>query len=102
MNTKHEKTATALKYQGLKIPTIEASGQAEMADEIIRLAQEHKIPLMENPELACLLAHCGQADQVPSWLEFAVQEILAFAFAMQGKSMAQPTDEKSINPDLDL
>ncbi|HAZ88533.1 MAG TPA: flagellar protein FhlB, partial [Marinobacter adhaerens] len=46
------RAAVALKYDGEKAPTISATGTHELAEEIIRIAREHNVPLYENAELA--------------------------------------------------
>lgn len=46
----------ALKYDGKRAPTVAASGLDEVAEEIIRIAREHDVPLYENAELAGILA----------------------------------------------
>ncbi len=84
------KTAIALKYQGSKPPSIEACAHGQLAEEILALAKELKIPLLENPELAALLAHCQEDDQVPGHLEYAVREILSLALDMQHGLLRNP------------
>lgn len=78
--------AVALKYDGDKAPTITATGTAELAEEIIRIAREHGVPLYENPELAGILARLDLNDEIPETLYRVVAEILAFAFHLQGKT----------------
>src|SRR5690606_40658385 len=48
--------AVALKYDGERAPIISATGTWELAEEIIRIAREHDVPLYENAELAGILA----------------------------------------------
>lgn len=78
--------AVALKYDGEKAPTIAASGTAELAEEIIRIAMEHGVPLYENPELAGILARLDMNEEIPETLYRVVAEILAFAFHLRGKT----------------
>jgi flagellar biosynthesis protein len=78
--------AVALKYDGEKAPTITATGTAELAEEIIRIAREHGVPLYENPELAGILARLDLNEEIPETLYRVVAEILAFAFHLQGKT----------------
>ena len=65
----HEHSATsaavALKYDGEKAPTIAATGTHELADEIVRIAREHGVPLYENAELASLLARLSLNEEIP-------------------------------------
>ncbi|AFP29968.1 EscU/YscU/HrcU family type III secretion system export apparatus switch protein [Marinobacter sp. BSs20148] len=76
--------AVALKYDGVRAPTISAVGNHELADEIIRIAREHGVPLYENAELASTLARLSLNDEIPEQLYQLVAEILAFAFHIQG------------------
>ncbi|SFM17712.1 EscU/YscU/HrcU family type III secretion system export apparatus switch protein [Marinobacter zhejiangensis] len=80
--------AVALKYDGQHAPTISATGTDELAEEIIRIAREHGIPLYENPELAGILSRLELNDEIPETLYRVVAEILAFAFNLQGKTPA--------------
>ena len=79
------KQAIALKYDGKKAPTISAKGEHEIADAIIAMAIEHKIPLYENPELIELLAHLELGDEIPKTLYIVIAQIIAFAYYIQGK-----------------
>jgi flagellar biosynthesis protein len=76
--------AVALKYDGERAPTISAVGNHELADEIIRIAREHGVPLYENAELASTLARLSLNDEIPDQLYQLVAEILAFAFHIRG------------------
>lgn len=78
--------AVALKYDGDTAPTITATGTYELADEIIRIATEHNVPLYENPELAGILARLSLNDEIPENLYRVIAEILAFAFHVRGRT----------------
>ncbi|MDV3503229.1 EscU/YscU/HrcU family type III secretion system export apparatus switch protein [Marinobacter sp. M-5] len=78
--------AVALKYDGKTAPTIAATGTHELAEEIIRIAREHNVPLYENPELASILARLDLNEEIPETLYQIIAEILAFAFNLQGKT----------------
>lgn len=88
--------AVALKYDGERAPVIAASGTHELAEEIIRIAREHNVPLYENPELASILARLELNDEIPETLYRVVAEILAFAFNLQGRT---PEDAGRATPD---
>ncbi|MBC7191887.1 EscU/YscU/HrcU family type III secretion system export apparatus switch protein [Marinobacter sp.] len=87
--------AVALKYDGEKAPTITATGTAELAEEIIRIAREHGVPLYENPELAGILARLDLNEEIPETLYRVVAEILAFAFHLQGKTPEDARGDRS-------
>jgi len=78
--------AVALKYDGKCAPTIAATGTCELAGEIIRIAQEHGVPLYENAELAGILARLDLSEEVPESLYYIIAEILAFAFNLEGRT----------------
>ena len=78
------RAAVALKYDGEKAPTISATGTHELAEEIIRIAREHNVPLYENAELASILARLSLNEEIPDSLYRVIAEILAFAFHIRG------------------
>jgi len=86
------KKAVALYYDGEAAPVVSASGQAEIAEQIIALAREFNIPLYENPELVGVLATMELGDSIPEALYLAIAEIIAFAYYVQGKT---PADKKA-------
>lgn len=88
--------AVALKYDGERAPVIAASGTHELAEEIIRIAREHNVPLYENPELASILARLELNEEIPETLYRVVAEILAFAFNLRGRT---PEDAGRATPD---
>jgi len=77
--------AVALKYDGERAPTIAATGTHELAEEIIRIAREHGVPLYENAELAGILARLDLNEEIPETLYRVIAEILAFAFNLEGR-----------------
>lgn len=90
--------AVALKYDGKCAPTIAATGTHELAEEIVRIAREHNVPLYENPELASVLARLELNEEVPETLYQIIAEILAFAFNLQGKTPADAGRTAPENP----
>lgn len=93
----HTPAAVALKYDGERAPVITATGTWELAEEIIRIAREHEVPLYENAELAGILARLSLNDEIPEELYRVIAEILAFAFHIRGQTPgdARPTDDGS-------
>jgi flagellar biosynthesis protein len=82
----HIPAAVALKYDGKKAPVISATGTWELAEEIIRIAREHEVPLYENPELAGILGRLSLNDDIPEELYRVIAEILAFAFHIRDRT----------------
>lgn len=77
--------AIALEYDGARAPRISALGQDAVAREIIALAREHGVPLLENAELAGLLAQLDLGDEIPETLYRCVAQIIAFAYRLRGR-----------------
>ncbi len=76
------KKAVALKYNGESAPTMVAKGEHDFAEKIMDLAEEHNIPLCDNPALVDLLSRLEIGDQIPKELYISVAYILAFAYEM--------------------
>ena len=79
------RTAVALHYGGRGAPRVTAKGKGIIADEILALAREHRIPLREDAALAGLLARIELGDEIPEKLYVAVAEVIAFAYRLSGK-----------------
>ncbi|QSP94376.1 EscU/YscU/HrcU family type III secretion system export apparatus switch protein [Marinobacter salinisoli] len=78
--------AVALKYDGDSAPVITATGRNELAEEIVRIARDHDVPLYENAELAGILAQLSLNEEIPENLYRVIAEILAFAFHIRGRT----------------
>jgi len=88
--------AIALRYDGQNAPRITAKGRGQVADRILGLADEHGVPLREDPELAALLSQVPLGDEIPEALYRAVAEVIAFAYLLSGKR--PPGYEPTIAP----
>ncbi|MFL0796628.1 MAG: EscU/YscU/HrcU family type III secretion system export apparatus switch protein [Cellvibrionaceae bacterium] len=80
------KKAVALCYDGDKAPKVGASGTGIEAEEIIALAQEHGVPLCDNPGLLEFLLTLEVGDEIPESLYIAIAHILSFAYQLTGKT----------------
>ncbi len=83
------KKAVALQYekehtQGA--PKVVAVGEGLIADNIIKTAKEHDVPLYEDVELVAKLVRLPLDTEIPSELYKAVAEILAFLYKLDEKS----------------
>ncbi len=85
--------AVALKYDEITAPKVTAKGEDAVAEEIIRLAREHNVPLYENSDLVNTLATLELGDEIPELLYRVIAEIIAFAYYLQGKT------PQGFNPD---
>jgi len=84
--------AVALQFDGKNAPKVSATGNGLIADKIVEIAEEHDIPLQENPELAAVLAQVPLGDEIPNELYSAVAEVIAFAHYLSGKTLPKTHD----------
>ena len=77
--------AVALKYdpESMGAPRLVAKGARLIAKKIRRIAEEHRIPIIENKPLARMLYKHGQVGgEIPAELYAAVAEILVIVYRM--------------------
>ena len=80
--------AVAISYKtGMAAPLVVAKGKDKLAEQIIAVARENRIPTVENPPLAReLYKKVEVGDQIPEELFAAVAEILASVMDVEKKS----------------
>lgn len=78
------KQAVALKYQAgtMDAPKVVAKGKGYVADNILKTAKEHQIPVQEDPSLVEVLGKLDINQQIPPELYQVVAEILAFVYRL--------------------
>jgi flagellar biosynthesis protein len=78
------KQAAALRYRQGKdnAPRVVASGKDELARRIIQEAEQHQVPVYEDPDLARLLSMLPLDSEIPPDLYAAVAEVLAFIYTL--------------------
>ncbi len=82
--------AVALMYQADKdqAPRVVAKGQNHIALRIKELAQEHDVPIVEDPPLAQALYKTVEIDrEIPARFFQAVAEVLAYVYKMKNKTL---------------
>jgi flagellar biosynthesis protein len=81
------KKAAALKYKPGEdaAPKVVAKGSGNIAEKILEVAREHKIPLKEDPQLVEVLSTIDLNREIPPELYKAVAEILVFVYRMTKK-----------------
>ena len=77
--------AIALEYDGKQAPVVTARGHHEVADEILQIARQEKIPIHEDEELTMLLSQLDLGDHIPEALYVVIAEVLSFAYRLSGK-----------------
>lgn len=77
------KKAAALKYDNVfSSPIVTAVGFGEIADRIIKEAENSNVPIIENPALAENLTKLSIGQNIPVELYEAVAEIIAFIYSL--------------------
>ena len=77
--------AVALGYDAEKdeAPRVLASGEGHIAERIIAIAQEHGIPIREDPVLTAALATVDLDTTIPPELYAVVAEVLAYVYRVK-------------------
>ncbi|MEZ5504751.1 MAG: EscU/YscU/HrcU family type III secretion system export apparatus switch protein [Gammaproteobacteria bacterium] len=78
--------AVALTYDGSHAPIVSAAGEASLAEEILRIAREHEVPIYENADLVDILSRLEVGSEIPELLYRAIAEIIAFVYMLKGKT----------------
>ncbi len=79
-NDKLNKKAVALRYDVDKniAPVIVASGMGHIAEKIIEIAGENKVPIYEDTSLTTILTQLELGSEIPEELYKAVVDIYVF------------------------
>ncbi len=101
--------AVALRYRegSMRAPMVVAKGSSLVAERIMDLARENRIPVLRAAPLArALHAHAELGREIPSALYSAVAEVLAYVYQLSrherlgGERPPEPTDIR-VPPELD-
>ena len=95
MTDKTSKQAIALHYDQVHAPRVSAKGSGGTAEQIIAIAKQHDIPLVENAEMLSLLSEVSLNEEIPKTLFLCVAGIIAIAYKVRGKTPSgwQPCEE---------
>ena len=102
------KFAIALEYDGKQAPQVTAKGHDEIANQILKLAQEADVPIYLDKDLALVLDQIDLGEHIPEALYAVIAEILTFAYRLSGKHkdfmddikpQAQPPRLEQLPPD---
>ena len=78
--------AVALKYdpENMRAPRVLAKGVDLIAQNIRRIAEEHRVPVFESPKLARALYRSADLNQeIPAGLYLAVAQVLSYVFRIR-------------------
>jgi flagellar biosynthesis protein len=89
--------AVAVKYDAKKgkAPKIIATGQGAIADKILELAEEHRIPMYEDATLTEMLSKLDLDMEIPPELYTMVAEVLAFVYHLDKLAKSRKGNRKS-------
>ncbi len=81
------KKAVALRFDKTQesAPRVIASGKGESAENIIKIAKVHNLPIQKNEDLVELLSKVELNREVPDNLYKAVAEVFAFIYKMSNE-----------------
>ncbi len=81
------KKAAALRYDTSKesAPRLLAKGQGQSAENIIKIAQLHNLPIKKDEDLIELLSKVEIDKEVPEALYKAVAEVFSFIYKVTNK-----------------
>ncbi|DAB33733.1 MAG TPA: type III secretion system protein [Sulfurospirillum sp. UBA12182] len=79
--------AVALKYnkEKNKAPKVVAKGKGEIAKNIIKIAEENKLPIKKDEDLVELLTKIELDREIPENLYKAVAEVFSFIYNITNK-----------------
>ena len=82
------KRAASLRYNQNSdfAPVISAAGKGIVAEEIIKIAKENNVPIVEDTSLAELLAELNINEYIPEELYQLVAEVFAFIYQVDKQS----------------
>ncbi len=78
--------AVALRYdpRSMRAPRVLAKGADLVAQNIRRIAEEHRVPIFDSPKLARALYRSADLDQeIPAGLYLAVAQVLSYIFRIR-------------------
>lgn len=81
------KKAVALRYdtQKEKAPRVLAKGKGEIAQRIIKIAEENELPIKKDEDLVELLTKIDIDQEIPPNLYKAVAEVFSFIYNITNK-----------------
>lgn len=85
-NPTHYAVALSYDEKSMKAPKLVAKGKDLIALKIRKIAEENKVPVVENPPLAQALFHTVELDEeIPLTHYQAVAEVISYVYRLKGK-----------------
>lgn len=86
--------AVALTYDQERPPFVSATGQGYIAEEIVRIAEEHGILIHEDPALVRSLALLDLGQEIPEALYRAIAEVISFAYSLRSENPLEKSKDQ--------
>jgi flagellar biosynthesis protein len=85
------RSAAALHYShdGKGAPTLVAKGEGFIAEKILATAQQHGVPIHQDPALVGALSRLDLGEQIPTELFSAVATVIAFIYRLKKQQESQ-------------
>ncbi|HEX2227213.1 MAG TPA: EscU/YscU/HrcU family type III secretion system export apparatus switch protein [Candidatus Binatia bacterium] len=85
------KQAVALRYEAKKdrAPKVVGKGRGFLAERILELAREQKIPIRHDKNLLQILSRLDLNQEVPPEIYQVVAEILAFVYRLSNRTLTR-------------
>jgi len=82
--TSSPRQAVALRYNPGEdnAPKVTAKGRGYLAEKILEMAREHKVPIREDKNLIQILSRLELEQEIPSEVYRVVAEILSFIYRL--------------------
>lgn len=93
-HTRKEAIALSYKPGATDSPTLVAKGKGKIAENILAKAQEHDVPIQEDPSLVELLGQLDINQSIPEELYQAVAEVFAFVYKIDKEKGIARSREK--------
>ncbi|MEO8038222.1 MAG: flagellar biosynthesis protein FlhB [Betaproteobacteria bacterium] len=101
--------AVALRYRegAMRAPTVVAKGAAQLAERIVAVARDNRVPVVRVPPLTrALHAHAELGREIPGPLYTAVAEVLAYVYQLErheihGGAAPELPGDIAVPPELD-
>lgn len=90
------KEAIALSYDPNvgEAPKVVAKGRGKIAENILAKAEEHNVPIQEDPTLVELLGQLDVNETIPEQLYQAVAEVFAFIYHVDRNHSSEKTNSR--------
>jgi flagellar biosynthesis protein len=88
-DTKRSAAALHYSHETGRPPTLVAKGEGFIAEKILATAQQHGVPIHQDPALVGALSRLDLGEQIPTELFSAVATVIAFIYRLKKQQESQ-------------